>query len=235
MRQILPLALLGLPLMAQGVFLKENKPGDAICSRIFREEIQLNHGTTRAGASPQMVWYSQKGERFFAREERKDVSSFAALNEAGKAVSIKDLKGKVVLVGFWSTKCEPSVKMLLEFADLYAKREKFNFEILAVNFDENVPDESIVGGWRAINSWKMKNKTFMEQSGLPLYIPGIGAQGPSNFVDMLFSVPMLCVVDREGKLASMTIGYEPNFVVASLKRVLPERPVAAPAKPAGAN
>ena len=229
------LPLLANSLVAQGIFINVDKPGDPICTRIFRENDQMNYGAARggtmggmAGASSALVRYYQKGENHFPAGTRKSVQAFGASDEAGKTITIQQLKGKVVVVGFWSTKCEPSAKMVMELADLYTKREKFGFEVLCVNFDENRPQDGIAGGWRAVKTFKQQNATYFDTSKMPVYIPGIGAQGPANFMDMIYSLPMLCVVDRDGNLASLTIGYTPNFVVESVKRVLAERPPVVP-------
>jgi hypothetical protein len=141
----------------------------------------------------------------------------------------------VVLVGLWSTHCDPSAKMLMEFASLYAKRDQYGFEILSVNFDENQQDGGgLEGGWRAINKFRIKNRQFFDASKMPIYTPGLGKEGPSNFMDMVYSVPVLFVVDRQGKLAELHIGYKDGFVGQALTRVLRERtappaPVPAPA------
>lgn len=226
------LPLLANTLVAQGIFTNVDKPGNPICTRIFRENDQMNYGAAgggtmggMAGASSALVRYYQQGESHFPMGSRKSVLAFGASDQTGKITTIQELKGKVVVVGFWSTKCDPSAKMVMELADLYTKREKFGFEVLCVNFDENRPQDGITGGWRAVKTFMQQNAAYFKNSKMPMYIPGIGAQGPANFMDMVYSLPMLCVVDRDGNLASLTIGYTPNFVVESAKRVLMEKPM----------
>ena len=183
------------------------------------------------------VRYTERGDRFFPPEGRKDVASFTAYDEKAKGTTLASLKGKVVLVGLWSTHCDPSAKMLMEFASLYAKRAQYGFEILSVNFDENQQeDDGAEGGWRAIRKFRLKNRQFFEASQMPIYTPGLGKEGPSTFMDMVYSLPVLFVVDRQGKLAELHIGYQDGFVGQALMRVLRERipaPAAAvePAKP----
>jgi len=226
------------------VFNNANSPSDPTCPRIMQEKTALNYksqyGRNKADASA--VRHSQWGNQYFPPAERKDVSPFAAYDEKNKGTSLASLKGKVVLVGLWSKNCEPSAKMLMEFASLYPKKDQYGFEILAVNFDENQQggelapnvDVGIEGGWRAIRKFMNTNKKFFETSKMPVYTPGLGKEGPSNFMDMVYSVPVLFVVDRQGKLAELHIGYKDGFVGQALMRVLRERiapPVAEPAKP----
>ncbi|WP_243302696.1 TlpA family protein disulfide reductase [Geothrix oryzisoli] len=234
--------LSGLALGAQGVFGNANSPSDPTCPRIMQEKTELNYKSQygRNGADASAVRYSQWGNQYFPPAERKDVSSFAAYDEKGRGTSVASLKGKVVLVGLWSTRCDPSAKMLMEFASLYAKRVQYGFEILSVNFDENQQggevapnvDVAIEGGWRAINKFRLRNRQFFDASKMPVYTPGLGKEGPSTFMDMVYSVPVLFVVDRQGKLAELHIGYQDGFVGQALMRALRERtapPVPAPA------
>lgn len=221
----------GLALSAQGVFTNANSPDAPICPRIMREKsgVEMKHNM---GADTSATRYSQWGDQFFPLAERKDVSSFAAYDEKAKGTSIASLKGKVVLVGLWSTHCDPSAKMLMEFASLYAKRDQHGFEILSVNFDETQQDSGIEGGWRAISRFRIKNRQFFDTSKMPIYTPGLGKEGASNFMDMVYSVPVLFVVDRQGKLAEIHIGYKDGFVGQALMRALRERiPAPLPAPP----
>lgn len=242
MRRSALLPMLGLalsPLCAQGVFTNANKPGAATCPRLMKDKTALEYssqyGVNSANASAKL--YHQEGDWFIPQGERKDVSAFAAYDAKAHGTSLASLKGKVVLVGLWSVHCDPSAKMLMEFASLYPKRAQYGFDILAVNFDENQQggelapnvDVSIEGGWRAINKFMIKNRSFFETSHMPVYTPGLGKEGPSNFMDMVWSVPVLFVVDREGKLAQIHIGYKDGFVGEALKRAVLERPAPAPA------
>lgn len=225
-------------LAAQGVFTNATSPDAATCPRVLKDKTALNYGAAgvgttggQIGADATSVRYHQQGEQFFPQGQRKDVSAFTAYDEKGKSTHLSDLKGKVVLVGLWSTHCNPSAKMLLEFASLYPKRAKYGFDILAVNFDENQQDAGdggVEGGWRAINKFVIHNRQFFESSRMPVVTPGLGKEGASNFMDMVYSLPVLFVVDREGKLAQLHIGYKDGFVGDALRRALGERPQVAP-------
>ncbi len=218
------LACLALPLSAQGVFKNADKPGDSTCDRVVRDTDEMNGGAQSKvgtlavspidsksmgstmvpsnastgglqGGALALATLKVKGGVFYPKGRRKPVLSFAAIGENGRGTTIEQLKGKTVLVAFWSTRCDPSARMMMELMDLYPKREKFGFEVLAVNYDENRPLDGIEGGWPAIRKFKITNAKFFEQSKMPVYVSGIGKQGASNFLDMIDSLPLLCVVD----------------------------------------
>ncbi len=232
----LGLVLSALSLGAQGVFLNVDKPGDPICPRLMVDktalEFKSQYGRNQANLAN--IRHHQEGSQIIPRDERKDVSGFTAYDDHSKGTSISSLKGKVVLVGLWSLRCEPSASMLMEFASIYAKRAQYGFEVLAVNFDENQQDggkegSGLAGGWRAISKFRATNRKFLERSDMPFYVPGLGKEGPSNFMDMVYSLPVLFVVDRQGKLAEIHIGYKSGFVGEAVQRALREKPLPPPA------
>ncbi len=217
--------------MAQGVFTKPTEAGSSICPRVLRERDSLDYGSgTRgfnttsgdSGAAAGMTAYYQKGGGYIPKENRKDVSAFAGISEKGTQIPVSNFTGKAVVIGFWSVNCDPSMRMLTDFAALSDKRGKFGFEIMAVNFDENRPIDGMTGGWRAINNWSNKNKDLLARAPIPMFIPGVGAQGPARIYDPIYSVPLLAVVDAQGRLAHMQIGYETDDVVKALKPILME-------------
>jgi thiol-disulfide isomerase/thioredoxin len=220
----LSIALSSIPLFCQGVYLPSDKPDAALCSKVEINKTALNFGAPgvgntggKVGADTIGIRYYQQGSSWIPQGQRKNVSSFSVVDSNSKTTLLSDLKGKVVLVGLWSTTCQPSAKMLMEFSAIYDKREKFGFEILAVNFDEE--------SWKKVIPFKAKNASFFEK--MPVYIPGIGEHGPSQFMDIVYSLPALFAIDREGNLASIALGYEPNFVAKNLSRLISEKPKAA--------
>jgi thiol-disulfide isomerase/thioredoxin len=231
------LACLALPLAAQSTYQNASAPDDPICPQIDRDKMALHYGARSPGTTGGMVGadttvlrHYQVGHHSIPQEERKSVAAFTAYDEQGKPTSVASLKGKVVLVGLWSGRCDPSAKMLMEFAALYPKHSAFGFELLAVNFDESKiiqgsrhgSDVRLEGGWRAINTFRTKNRQFLANVTLPFYTPGLGNEGASNFMDIVHSLPALFVVDRGGNLAQVHIGYADGFVGEAVKKALAE-------------
>lgn len=144
---------------------------------------------------------------------RRDASAFVVYDAKGKATPLAESKGKVVVVNFWQTACEPSTNQLIEMADFQAKAEKFGFVALPVNMDSE--------RWQKVKPFMDKNRKFFEKT--QVYLPGLGEQGPRVFMEVIPALPALFIVDREGKIAYQATGYEPNDLGKVLQRALVEK------------
>lgn len=60
---------------------------------------------------------------------------FELNNLANETIRLSDLRGKIVVINFWATWCEPCKVEMPFFEELYSSSQK-KLEILAVNFDE---------------------------------------------------------------------------------------------------
>ena len=251
--QLLPsLMTLALPLSAQAIYNNASKPGDPICAQstvgydpslAFGQSGGLGNTVGGSGkdlspapAAPNDTTGHQagatriysdlyaKGHVVFAPGERPDASSFTAYGKDGKPVAIASLKGKIVVVGFWSYRCEPSARMLMEMAQLFSRRDRFGFELLAVNFDASrMPDGSeTTGGWAAIRAFEISNRDLLKDSALPFYVPGVGKEGPGVFISNMTSLPLIVTLDRDGRIMAMDMGYEDKEIGKRLSQAIRE-------------
>jgi len=68
--------------------------------------------------------------------ENRTAPTLARTDLAGKPVDLRDLKGRVVLVNFWATWCEPCRAEMPSFERLRASLESQRVAVLAVNLAE---------------------------------------------------------------------------------------------------
>ena len=110
---------------------------------------------------------------------------FKLRNLKGEKVSLKDYRGKLVLINFWATWCVPCVAEMPSLERLYKKYKDKGFEILAISGD--VDTEVLVN---FVNSEKL---TFQILRDPTLMIsPKYGLEGfPESFL-----------ISKEGKLVS---------------------------------
>lgn len=110
----------------------------------------------------------------------------------GSAFSLKDTKGKVLVVNFWATWCGPCHALEPLFARVAADfQANPDVLFLAANCDE---DESLV-------------KSYLEEDKLRTAV--VFADGLDRFFTVN-SFPTVMVIDRTGKIAYRSDGFEPD-------------------------
>jgi peroxiredoxin len=123
-------------------------------------------------------------------EVGKSASAFtlSAVNGASK-MAVE--KGKVVLVDFWATWCEPCKKSFPKYQELYSKYKGSGFEILAVSVDE-------------------------DSKGIPDFIKSYGAKFPVGWDEghkiaecyQPGTMPSAYVIDKNGVVKHVHTGYK---------------------------
>ena len=120
-------------------------------------------------------------------DQRRQEADFTLTDLQGKKWSLKELKGKVVLVNFWATWCPPCRKEMPDLNTLYQRFKDQGFVILAISDEE---------------AQKVKPFIAERKISYPVMLD------PGRKVNELFQVegiPKSFVYDREGKLVAQSI------------------------------
>lgn len=132
----------------------------------------------------------------------------------GTAYSLKETKGKVLVINFWATWCGPCHALEPLFSRVSGQFLSNSDAIfLAANCDE---DESLV-------------KTYMDSDKFPM--PVVFADGLDRFW-AVNSFPTVLVIDRGGKIAYRSDGFDPDTfesdLTAAVRRALAPLSVSSP-------
>jgi thiol-disulfide isomerase/thioredoxin len=114
-----------------------------------------------------------------------------ALNE--KPFSIDQLKGKMVLIHYWATWCEPCKAEFTELQKLHEKYAKDGFEIVSVSLDES---RDVVAD-------------YLKQNRLPwvhLYEEGGIEASPLAAQLGVIALPTMILIDRDGNVVDRGVG-----------------------------
>lgn len=107
-----------------------------------------------------------------------------------RTVSLSDFRGKVVVLDFWATWCPPCRASIPGLERLHRTYSKKGLVLLAVSLDE--------GGWEDV-------KSFRTEYGISYTILKGTEEVASKYI--VRSIPMLVVIDREGKERKRLIGF----------------------------
>lgn len=113
--------------------------------------------------------------------------NFTLKNLAGEEVSLKDYRGKKVMVNFWATWCPPCKEEMPAMEKFYKENSK-EVEILAVNLD---PQNNVKG--------------FVEENGLTFPIL-LDKEGRTQQTYSVISIPTSLIIDEQGLIIKKQIG-----------------------------
>ena len=125
-----------------------------------------------------------------AEASRKLAPNFSLKDADGRLVQLSDFRGKVVLLNFWATWCDPCRIEIPWFVEFERQHKGQGFAVLGVSMDED--------GWQAI-------KPFVSEAGINYRIL-LGDDKVSDLYGGIDSLPTSFVIDREGRIAAVHIG-----------------------------
>lgn len=112
---------------------------------------------------------------------------FTLKNLNGEEVSLKDYKGKKVMLNFWATWCPPCKAEMPAMQQLYSQKPA-DLEILAINLD---PQNDVSG---FVNSNGLDFPVLLDQSGSTQQLYSI------------ISIPTTFLIDEKGVIKKKHIG-----------------------------
>ena len=114
---------------------------------------------------------------------------FELKDPAGKQLSLRELRGKVVFLNFWATWCAPCIEEMPAMEKLHQELEKDGLVILAVNFQES-PE-------RVKEFFTKHNLTFTAL---------LDRDGKVSELYQAWALPVSVVINKDGKIAARAMG-----------------------------
>ena len=108
----------------------------------------------------------------------------------GADVRLASYKGKVILLNFWATWCEPCKE---EIPDLIALQKQYNDDVVVLGFSIDDKPEEL----------KKYAKAF--EINYPVLV-GAGHENIQEAYGPMWGVPVTVIIDREGKIAKKQSG-----------------------------
>lgn len=117
----------------------------------------------------------------------------------GNSVTLASLKGKVVIVDFWATYCEPcqiEIPWLIELQQKYADK---GFTVVGVAMDEE--GQKLVGPFVKTTQYDVNGQKMLMN-----YPIVIGTDDTADKFGGLLGYPTNLIITRDGKIAKKIIG-----------------------------
>ncbi len=130
-------------------------------------------------------------QHFTLARNPRGLADFAFIDGTGRRVTLKDLRGKVVVLNFWATWCAPCIREMPSLDRLAARLKGPGFALIALNEDRE-------GAAKAV--------PFMARLGLknlPLYVDDRGAVQRALGVG---SLPTTILIDGRGREVGRLVG-----------------------------
>jgi thiol-disulfide isomerase/thioredoxin len=160
------------------------------------------HRTQRSAAGPHSVPSAGPVAKL-STEGMKPAPDLVLKDLNDKTVSLKDYAGKVVLVNFWATWCDPCRTEIPWLIELRNKYNAQGFEVLGVSMDDE--------GKKVVQPFVEKERFDVNGQKLAMSYPIL--IGDSDEVDKflggiggIVGLPTSVLVSRDGKRVKNTIG-----------------------------
>jgi len=140
-----------------------------------------------------------------AESERQPAPAFALKDAAGRTVSLKNYRGKVVLLDFWATTCGGCKVEIPWFTEFHRTYQAKGLAVVGVSLDEE--------GWKVV-------KPFLADGKIPYRIL-LGNDALAERYGIT-AMPDTFLIDRKGRVAAAyTTGLvDKDNVEANIKTLL---------------
>lgn len=121
--------------------------------------------------------------------QRKPAPDFALKDSAGKQFTLRDYRGKILLLDFWATWCHGCKQEMPWFADLDKKYRESGLQVVGVSMDDD--------GWKVVTP-------FVKSAAVPYQIVlGDDEVSKSYHIE---GMPDTFLIDGNGRIAAVYNG-----------------------------
>jgi peroxiredoxin len=163
--------------------IKEQSPSDQDPYLELASLVRYEH----MNASLDSPQFSAAMKRLENEDRERNSVNFTLTDLNGKSWTLKDLRGKIVMLNFWATWCPPCRKEMPDLESLYTRFGPQGFVILGISDDD--PD---------------KVRAFIQKQGTTYPV----LLDPGSKVNQLLhinGIPKTFVYNREGKIVAQSI------------------------------
>jgi cytochrome c biogenesis protein CcmG, thiol:disulfide interchange protein DsbE len=129
---------------------------------------------------------------------------FSLTDLSGHPLRLSDYRGKVVILDFWATWCEPCKEEIPHLIDLRNRYSAQGVEVIGISMDDD--DKPV--------------RTFQQKYQIN-YPVAVGTSSLADQYGGVLGLPITFVIDREGRIAAKHIGAtNPEVFETEVKKLL---------------
>jgi peroxiredoxin len=149
-----------------------------------------------------ILWHSSSANR--TTGELRPAPDFSLVDLSGTRVSLSEYRGKVVLLDFWATWCDPCKTEIPHFAEMQNRYGPQGFQVIGVSMDDA---EKPVREFQ--QDFKMNYPVAMGNADLADHYGGI------------LGLPITFVIDRQGRIVARHVGAtDASVFEAEIRKLL---------------
>lgn len=145
-------------------------------------------------------WLAERVEILSHRIPGAVCPDFTFVDDRGQNVSLKDFRGKIVVLDFCASWCAPCRREMRHLLKIYNELKADDLEFISISLDDNE------ARWRKmLDEEKLPWVMLWDKEGFPK-----SNKAPSAIQTAygFFSIPFLVVIDKEGKLVERNVRSE---------------------------
>ena len=135
---------------------------------------------------------------------RRPAPDFSLTDLTGHKLRLSDYRGKVVVLDFWATWCDPCKQEIPHFIELQDRYASQGLQVLGVSMDDDEPPVRV----------------FQQQFKMN-YPVALGSSELADQFGGILGLPITFVIDRSGRIAARHVGAtDASVIEAEIRRLL---------------